>query len=140
MRYVIISLMVMLQGCTDPIIPVVGGACDYQSSIETLEIVSISDVNRSNSAYVSCDNAAVKVMFKFEPSESLGSKVNFDRPWSLYDTVGKYTTKKYIESKGLTVGSKHKVKVEHIISGACTPILFNFIDLNFSDKENQCKE
>jgi len=141
MRYVVISLMLILQGCNNPVVdPVVGGSCDYKSSMESVEIVSISDVNKSNGAYVSCDNSPVKVMFKFKSSPTLKGLLSSDKPWSLYDTLGKYTTKAYIKSKGLTVGSQHKVKVDTITSGTCTPILFNFVDINFSDRENYCKE
>ena len=139
MRYLITSLFLILQGCSDPVIPVVGGSCKYKSSVETVEVVSISDANRSNSAYLSCDKHAVKVMFTFKPSSTLGGMLTPDRPWSLYDTVGKYTSAEYIKSKGLKVGNTYKVKVDTISSGTCTPILFKFVDVDFSDKENYCK-
>ena len=138
MRYFLTSLLLIMQGCNEPIIPVVGGSCNYKSSIETVEIISISDVNSSDRAYRSCDNGAVKVMFIFKPSATLGGMLNSDMPWSLYDTVGQYTSAKYIESKGLTIGSTHKVKADSITSGACTPILFKFVDVDFSDSKNIC--
>ncbi len=139
MRYFLTSLLLIMQGCSEPIIPVVGGSCNYKSSVETVEIISISDVNSSDRAYISCEQNAVKVMFTFKPSSTLGSMLNSNMPWSLYDTVGQYTSAKYIESKGLTIGSRHKVKVDSITSGACTPILFKFIDVDFLDRENHCK-
>jgi len=140
MRYLLTSLILILQGCSEPVIPVVGGSCNYKSYVETVEVISISDANRSSNAYISCDNSAVKVMFKFKPSATLEDILNPETTWSLYDTVGKYTTAKYIESKGLKVGSTHKVKIDIISSGTCTPISFSFVDVDFSDRENYCKE
>ena len=139
MRYFLISLLLIMQGCSTPIVPVVGGSCDYKNSIETVEIISILDVNSSDNAYRSCESDAVKVMFRFKPSATLKGRLNSNVPWSLYDTVGKYTSANYIESKGLTIGSTHKVKVDMISSGSCTPILFKFVDVNFSDRENYCQ-
>jgi len=130
--YLIIS-MILLTACQNSSnqeeeIPTEGETCQYESHIEQATISSFEYIENQSQ----CDNA-VHIHFTLEESPTI--EYTYNMPYS-----GILTSEMYFESKGLTVGSTHDINVSTITTGTCSPITFEFVDINLSDMENYCIE
>lgn len=53
--------------------------------------------------------------------------------------AGMNPSKAYMDLKGITVGSSHNCKRMEIIKGTCTPVIFDFYKIDFSDYAEYCR-
>ncbi len=116
---------------SDPI----GGPCTYTSTTGTATIVSLNTAsNNSNN----CNNNPVEVVFDFTPANPADANDATDKNRTLTVGDGKNPPLNYVLSKGLIIGSTHPCSRQNEVSGACTPIIFTFTDVDLSDYAASC--
>lgn len=112
---------------------IVGGACSYAETPGEATIVSLHNAAAGPN---DCNNDPVEVVFNFTPSNPLKANAATDKNVRLTVGDGKNPSRSYIASKGFVVGATLKCRRKTIISGACTPIVFDFPDIDLSDSAN----
>lgn len=112
---------------------IVGGACSYTETPGEATVVSL---NNATAGQNDCNNDPVEVVFNFTPSDPLKANAATDKNVHLTVGDGKNPSRSYIASKGFAVGATLKCSRKTIISGTCTPIVFDFPDLDLSDSAN----
>jgi len=111
--------------------PRIIGPCTYQDIAGTCEITA---VNPPSNGAGNCGADAVEVVFSYTPAS--GSTTNYLHPnWldtDQYFTIfdGKNPSQTCATNWGLTVGSQHNCKRREITDGECTPVLFEFVDID----------
>lgn len=116
---------------SDPI----GGPCTYTSTTGTATIVSL---NTASTGSNNCNNNPVEVVFNFTPINPADANNTTDNNRILTVGDGKNPPLNYVLNKGLTIGSTHPCTRQIEVSGACTPIIFTFTDVDLSDYAASC--
>ncbi|MCK4221480.1 MAG: hypothetical protein KAX25_01325 [Dehalococcoidia bacterium] len=114
--------------------PPVGGPCEYGHIPGVATVVS---VEADDSEDALCQDAVV-VTFDFVPDDA--SAVDDYRFPGWLDTgqhltvgAGANPPRAWVVEQGLTERSEHRCVRSEITSGTCTPVLFSFPDIDFSD-------
>jgi len=113
----------------------VGGPCTYTSTTGTATIISL---NSATSTDNNCNNNPVEVVFDFTPANPTDANDATDKNRKLTVGDGKNPPLNYVLSKGLTIGSTHSCTRQIEVSGACTPVVFTFTDVDLSDYASSC--
>ena len=141
MRYMLVLLLLVLtlfpSGCTDPV--TCGGPCFYINISGTATIRSVTPDIETRDA---CPNT-VTIIYDFAPDDpsdvddyripewpDTGRVFTLPNGWNLPDD--------WAEKEGMTPGSEHICIRREITRGACTPVIFEFPDLNTGDWERFC--
>jgi len=118
----------------------VGGLCEYKEIMGTAVISSIADANSDD---LNCDNEPVEVLFNFMPDD-LNAKDDYLFP-NISDSnqkiklgEGLNPSKDYMNIKGIIKGTSHKCIRKEIVKGTCTPVLYEFSQIDFSDYGEYC--
>jgi len=119
--------------------PYVGGSCQYMDIPGIATIVSVETAPTTD---YNCGNA-VRVIFDFVPNDP--AAINNYRFLSWLDTGNYFTVgagmnppQTWVLQQGLTAGSQHACVRSEITSGACTPVIFSFPDINETGWEQEC--
>jgi hypothetical protein len=113
----------------------VGGPCTY---ISTQGTATINSLNSASTNSNNCNNNPVVVVFDFTPDNPANANDATDKNRVLTVGDGKNPPLNYVLNKGLTIGSTHPCTRQNITNGACTPIIFNFTDVDLSDYVASC--
>ena len=126
--------------CSNDTSHLIGGLCKYNTISGVATIVSIGepDPNEYN-----CANNPVKVIFDFAPEEPNAEESYSYPEWS--DTGNSLTISdganppgSWVQDEGLIVGSEHPCLRKEIVSGTCTPVIFEFTDINYAEGIAKC--
>ena len=138
----LISMIFIFAGCADSDNNdnFEGGPCEYVKISGTATITSIVDA--SDDAY-NCDNEPVEVLFDFVPDDP---DVTNDYLFPNTSDSGRYLRvgegqnppRNYMNDKGIIVGSSHNCVRNEILNGTCTPVFFQFPEIDFSDYGDYC--
>ena len=130
------ALFAVLAGCDEQI---TGGECQYRSFEGTATIRSVSP---DDSPDRPCDDSVI-IVFDFvldDPGEA--GRYQFD---GIPDTSrvfilpgGQNPPDGWADREGLTAGSDHRCLRREIRIGTCTPVLFEFPDVDDSDWQDYC--
>ena len=133
-----LALSVLLDGCSDDI---VGGPCPYTDFPGT---ATIRTVTPDNSIDRNCENDVI-IVFDFAPDDS--SDVDSYRfpAWPdtgrTFDLIsGGSVPDRWAEKEGLTPGSEHPCIRREIRVGSCSPLIFEFPDVDITDWPDYCDE
>ena len=117
----------------------VGGPCTYNKIPGVITIIALESApgNENN-----CKDA-VKVVFRFTPTDPAAEKKYAFPNWSdekQVFTVGGGTNpnRDWVKSKGMTVGAKFEASRNEILSGTCTPVVFEFMSIDVADFAKTC--
>jgi hypothetical protein len=118
----------------------VGGPCDYEEIEGTAVITSIVDAQSDD---YNCHKRPVKVSFVFTPDDSSAKgKYLFpnvsDSRQNIRLSGGLNPPKDFMKVKGIIVGTSHKCVRKEIIKGTCTPVLYEFPEIDFSGYAKYC--
>lgn len=116
-----------------------GGACTYK---EVKGQAKITKIMAANPAGYNCKDG-VEVYFSFTPDDPAAVKRYLfpgksDQGQRLTVGAGMNPPKSWVDSKGLTVGSAHRCIRKELIQGTCTPVLFEFPEIDFTDWPKRC--
>ena len=120
-----LALMANLWTCGD--IPPWGGPCEYADTPGTATIVSVEDADPDD---LNCSNDPVVVVFDFEPDDPASPDLAATGV-QLTISEGVNPPREWVDSEGLTVGSQHPCTRRDIITGTCTPLLFEFPEVDY---------
>jgi hypothetical protein len=117
-----------------------GGQCVYDTIPGTATIQVIAPDTLSNRI---CDNAVI-VYFVFAPADSsaphrykIPNWPDTDRRLLIAD--GKNPPSTWVEAEGLSIGSEHDcVRLEEI-KGTCTPVIFEFSNIDYVGWTKYCE-
>lgn len=127
----IVAIPLFLSACgSDPGGDPIGGPCVYNETIGSAVIISVNDADPSEN---NCNISPVQVVFDFEPSGPVQGNDATDKNRRLTVGDGKNPSREYAIAKGLIVGTAHNCTRKVIISGTCSPEVFEFLDIDFSD-------
>ncbi len=131
-------LSLLFAGCSEKII---GGPCPYTDFPGTATIRTITPDNSPGST---CENAVI-IIYDFAPADS--SDVDRYRFPAWPDTgrvftlmSGRSIPDRWADKEGLTPGSEHQCIRREIRTGPCTPLIFEFPDVDYSDVQDYCDE
>lgn len=117
----------------------IGGDCRYENIPGTAVITGVKEAPAN--AY-NCNNA-VEIKFDFTPDDASAPSSYRHAGWS--DRGRKYTVGAgmnppagWAASRGLTEGSTHRCIRSEITEGACTPVLFDFPDIDDDGWQDAC--
>jgi len=134
----VLVLSAALAGCSsDPITP--GGPCFYTNFPGT---ATIRTVTPDTSSDRNCDNAVI-IIFDFAPDDSTAvDRYRFPawpdtgRTFDLI-SVGSIPDS-WVDKEGMTPGSEHQCVRQEIRRGTCSPLIFEFSDVDVSDWPDYC--
>lgn len=111
-----------------------GGPCDYT---DTPGVASVVSVTTADPDQLNCWNDPVQVIFDYVPDdpELAHLAVSGIR---LAISEGVNPPAAWVEDEGLTVGSTHPCLRRDIMSGTCTPLLFELLDVDYEAGVDQC--
>ena len=128
------AIVVVAVGLTGCVWNLVGGICTYKTVTGTAVIVSVEDAPTNG---FNCNDDSVVVVFDFTPDDQTDVDANDDGQ-ELTIGSGMNPPRTWINSNGLTVGSSHNCTRKKIQTGTCTPLIFEFTDLNYEDAQAVC--
>ena len=116
-----------------------GGPCEYN---EIPGVATIVSIKKADSSRTYCENT-VEVLFNFDPDDPT---VEYTLPtWE--DTNQRFVMPggynpplKWIQSYGIMEGKTYICKRTEITSGYCTPVIFEFPDLDTDGWGEYCGE
>lgn len=114
--------------------PPTGGDCTYKSVDGIATITSVSLIADP----YNCRTDPVEIRFDFvanDPSKDFEIPYN---PNNFTFDGGRPTSKRWAEENGLTVGSRHTAIKKLITYGTCTPVSYDFSDINSVQPLNYC--
>jgi hypothetical protein len=107
--------------------PTVGGPCQYQSYPGQATIISIAESKDHDQS----ETAKVEVKFSFTPGQKIAER--FARvegmTFNLYGKNFQYPDRQFLTRNNIHVGTVLEGYLQVIVSGTCTPMLFEFPDL-----------
>ena len=108
--------------------PIFGGPCEYT---DTPGVATIVSVESAGPHALNCSNDPVEVIFDYQPDDP---KSGESAVTGLLLTIseGVNPSRAWVESEGLTVGSKHACTRRDIASGTCSPLLFDFTEVDYA--------
>lgn len=111
-----------------------GGRCAYEDTTGTATITAIRD---PPSDLYNCPNDPVEVMFDFVPADpSLSALSATDQRATVGS--GANPNRAYILAKGFSEGNQLRCTRKDIRQGSCSPILYEFPDVDLSDYADSC--
>lgn len=107
--------------------PLVGGPCKYKSYPGQATILSIAHSQTSLQTAIEL----LDVQFIFKPIDRIEESFvqGANRTFNLYGKNFQYPDREFLRRHNLRVGSVLNGSMEVIVSGTCTPVLFDFPDL-----------
>jgi hypothetical protein len=111
---------------TDPP-PIFGGPCKY---LDTLGVATIVALETPEPDVLNCPNDPVEVIFDYQPDDPASRDLGATG-LRLTISEGVNPPREWVESEGLTVGSQHVCIRRDIASGTCSPLLFDFADVDY---------
>ena len=142
-RLFIITLAITTLGlfaaCGPAQINRVGGPCTYTKIPGTITIDSIEPAPENES---NCKDA-VKIRFTFTPTDGTARRHYAYPGWSDRDRVfrvggGTNPNRDWVKDKGIRVGNRYDATRNEILSGTCTPVLFQFTSIDTDDYSKRC--
>lgn len=139
----ILSVMVsvvLIIGCgEDDVSGPDGGSCNYT---EILGVAVITSIQEPDSGSYNCMNG-VKVLFDFTPGDPTAPQRYRFSEWpdtgqSLTVGAGANPAIEWVTSKNITAGNRYRCFRREITTGTCTPVLFEFKTIDFSDWADYC--
>lgn len=129
----------VLMACTPGQSQAVGGPCSYAKIPGVITITAIEPAPGDEN---NCKDA-VKVFFTFTPTDPAAGKKYAFPNWSDEKQVftvggGANPNRDWVKSKGMTVGAKFDASRNEILSGTCTPVIFEFTSIDVSDFTQNC--
>ena len=126
----------LLVGCAEQ----VGGPCTYVDFPGTCTITFVGppEADASN-----CSNNPVQVRFDFIPADP-GAREDYrfpnmaDERQLLTVAGGANPPRAWVEAEGLTEGTRHACVRREITRGTCTPVLFEFTEVDTEAAAGQC--
>ena len=109
-----------------------GGPCTYQNIPGTATVVSVSDADPND---YNCTNDPVEVLFDFVPQDP-SRDAFLDRHFMVAN--GANPPRDWAMQQGLTEGSQHPCILKEIVTGTCSPYIFDFTDINEEDGAQHC--
>jgi hypothetical protein len=107
--------------------PPFGGPCEYADTPGIATIVSIDAPDPDD---LNCSNDPVEVTFDFVPDDPASAHLAA-ADVRLRISEGVNPPRAWVEDEGLTVGSQHVCVRRDITSGTCTPLLFEFSEVDY---------
>lgn len=113
---------------------IVGGQCDYTQYKGTAEIVSVQrrelPDNYQGPAY-----EQYEVKFTFQPFEMIRERHGHveGKEFLLLLSNSMYPGLKFLKKYGVVEGATFDCNIKVIIRGTCTPVIFDFPDINLDD-------
>jgi len=101
----------------------VGGYCEYKETRGIAIITKIVDVPFEQGTL--CNDKLVRVIFDFTPYSR--NKMEYSNKDKESDTI----LKELLIKQGAKVGSKYRTIRKEIITGACSPVSYSLIGLDF---------
>ena len=141
----ILSLLIGGIICAEEIGGTLGGACSYESIPGTCKIISITKTNESTRQAMISGGPGYEgyvIHFIFSPSQEKqeNSKVSPDyraniieKEHTLQLTNSWYPGDKFLEKYKIEVGKIFNCVMGLITRGSCSPVIFEFPDINTSD-------
>jgi hypothetical protein len=104
----------------------VGGPCEYKQYTGKAEILSVTERPGSPGEY--------EVKFSFHTVENIGEGFASveGRQWLLMKPDNMYPKRDFLDKYDIEVGKRLDCSMKVIIRGTCTPILFDFPDIDRS--------
>ncbi len=117
--------------------PVVGGGCTYKENRGECTITEI--VRRGYSIEEQDDGFLVH--YAFDPAEKNSETLGIaKKPYTLEFPSGTLPGPLFLETYGITIGSRHVCKVDVIQSGTCSPVVPRFDAIDTNDYYLKLKE
>ncbi|MGD8451689.1 MAG: hypothetical protein PVJ57_07705 [Phycisphaerae bacterium] len=111
-----------------------GGPCEYADTPGVATVVSVSPADPGDP---NCWNDPVEVVFDYVPDDpELAHLAVSGIRLTISEGVNPPAT--WVEDEGLTAGSPHPCLRRDITSGACTPLLFELLDVDYEAGIDQC--
>ncbi len=114
---------VAVSGCDT----ITGGPCTYDDTPGTATIASVEDADPADN---NCANDPVEVVFDFAPDDP-GAADLAATGLRLTIAGGANPPLAWVEDEGLTEGSAHDVIRRDITRGTCTPVLYEFLNVDY---------
>jgi len=126
----------LLPGCNEPI---TGGPCQYRDFSGTAMIRSVTPDAASGR---NCENDVI-IVFDFTPDDPGDIDLYRFKQWPdtgrVFDLIsGGSVPDRWAQKEGLTPGSEHICIRREIRIGACSPLIFEFPDVDISDWPDYC--
>ncbi|HOW56603.1 MAG TPA: hypothetical protein PKZ12_01270 [Smithellaceae bacterium] len=105
----------------------VGGPCQYKSYPGQATIISI----QRSTSIEHARNKGFEVKFSFTPKNKIaeGFVQTEGKTFILYDKNSQYPDKEFLSKNNLQVGKPLDANLQAIVSGTCTPVVFDFPSL-----------
>jgi hypothetical protein len=129
----------MVVACTPGNHQTVGGPCTYNKIPGVITIMALEPAPGDEN---NCKDA-VKVIFSFAPADPTAAKKYASPNWSDENRVfrvggGANPNKDWVKRKGMTVGATFEASRNEILSGTCTPVVFEFTSVDVTDFAETC--
>lgn len=111
-----------------------GGPCKY---VDTPGVATIVSVESADPDALNCTNDPVEVIFDYQPDDPASADLAVTGR-RLKISEGVNPPREWVESEGLIVGSQHVCIRRDITSGTCTPLLFEFADVDYEAGIDLC--
>ncbi len=107
--------------------PTVGGPCQYKTYPGQATIISITQSKDHNQS----ETAQFEVKFSFTPGQIIEEKFARveGKAFNLYGENFQYPDRQFLTRNSIHVGTVLEGYLNVIVSGTCTPLLFEFPDL-----------
>jgi len=127
-------LLVLIPTCRTEVR--VGGPCEYEDTPGMATIVSVESAPTNA---LNCTNNPVEVIFDFQPDEP--ARVNLAATGHTF-TIGEGVNPplSWVQAEGLTPGTQHACIRRDITKGTCTPVLYQFPDVDTQAGLDACYE
>jgi len=118
----------------------VGGPCKYNEIPGTCLITSVKKASPDQN---NCPKDPVEVLFAFAPNDKKAPAQYRFPKWqdsNQHLTIGdgKNPPRKWVVDQGLFEGAAKICKRTEITQGTCTPVIFKFVDVDYSNANNLC--
>lgn len=107
--------------------PIVGGPCRYKSYPGQATIISITESKDHSQS----ETAKLEVKFSFTPGQKIEERFARveGRTFNLYGKNFQYPDRQFLTKNNIHAGTILEGYLQVIMSGTCTPMLFEFPDL-----------
>ncbi len=115
--------------------PLIGGRCEYSRIPGKCKITSITTPSNNEN---NCIKTPVKVEFKFAPTKSVKFIYPERNTSSITIADGKNPPQEWVNKNSIKVNKTFSCVKNEEISGACSPVVFEFASLDLTDASNYC--
>ena len=136
-RSLVIALLLLTFSCKTP--ERIGGPCKY---IDIPGVATITSIETADTSSYNCRNA-VEVLFDFMPDDTTAQQryrfpVWPDTSQHLIVGAGMNPAREWVTAEEISVGKTYDCLRREIISGACTPVIFDIVGIDFSEWADYC--